>query len=441
MKINNTVAKKRWYRITPLVFITFSLAYVDRANFGFAAAAGMAEDLNISASALSLMGALFFLGYFFFQIPGAIYAVNKSIKKLIFWSCILWGTLASVTGMVSDVNVLYVIRFLLGIVEAAVWPALIILLSRWFTSPERSKANTFLILGNPITLIWMSVLSGYLIDAVGWRGMFIIEGAPAVLWAFCWWFLVDDKPSHAKWMSKTEKQEFENQLNREQKNIKPVKNYAAAFKSRTCILLCIQYGLWSLGAYGFIMWLPTIINSAPDGSIVRTGWLSTVPYIIAIICMFVASYFSDKTLNRKAFIWPFLLVAAIAFGASYLVGTSNFWLSFGLLVIAGAGIYTPYAPFFTSLTEIFPKNVSAGAIAFINSFGALGSFAGAYLVGYLNAVNQSFDASYILMSGSLLLAAFFTFLGFENNEKNISKEELTHYKIPDVENTVSKVEF
>ncbi|WP_373059400.1 MFS transporter [Zunongwangia sp. H14] len=421
---DRTLARKRWYRITPIVFISFSLAYVDRANFGFAAAGGMARDLDISPSALSLMGALFFLGYFFFQIPGAIYAADKSIKKLIFWSCILWGLLASATGLIGDIKILYVIRFLLGAVEAAVWPALIILLSRWFTSPERSKANTFLILGNPITLIWMSVLSGYLIDSVGWRGMFIIEGAPAVIWAFCWWFLVDDKPNNAKWMSKSEKVKFENQLNEEQKNIKPVKNYAAAFKSRACILLCFQYFLWSLGAYGFIMWLPTIINSAPDGSIVRTGWLSTIPYIIAIISMFIASYFSDKTLNRKVFIWPFLLVASIAFGASYFAGTSNFNISFGLLVIAGAAIYTPYAPFFTSLTEIFPKNVSAGAVAIINSFGALGSFAGAYLVGHLNAVTESFDASYLLMSCSLLLAAIFTFLGLENPKENKLKKML-----------------
>ena len=55
------------------------------------------------------------------------------------------------TGMVSDVNVLIVIRFMLGIVESAVMPAMLILLSRWFTKTERSRANTFLILGNPVT--------------------------------------------------------------------------------------------------------------------------------------------------------------------------------------------------------------------------------------------------------------------------------------------------
>src|SRR5665811_1010645 len=103
-------SRKRWYRLIPIAFITYSLAYLDRANFGFAAAGGMAEDLNITAAMSSLLGSLFFLGYFFFQIPGAVYAAKKSAKKLIFWSLILWGVLAMTTGLISNVNALIGIR-------------------------------------------------------------------------------------------------------------------------------------------------------------------------------------------------------------------------------------------------------------------------------------------------------------------------------------------
>lgn len=425
-----TLANKRWYRLIPLVFITYSLAYVARANFGFAAAGGMAEDLQITPGMLSLMGALFFLGYFFFQIPGTVYAANKSTKKLIFWSCILWGTLASATGLISNVNMLYGVRFMLGVVESAVWPSLIILLSRWFTRSERSKANTFLTLGNPATIIWMSVLSGYLIESFGWRGMFIVEGVPAILWAFCWWYLVDDKPKDADWLTETEKREFEEELKQEQQQIKPVKNYAEAFKSKAVILLCFQYAFWSIGAYGFIMWLPSIINAAPDTGIVMTGWLATIPYLFAIIGMFLASYFSDKSLNRKAFIWPFLLIGSVAFYGSYWVGPDNFWVSFLLLVIAGAVIYVPYAPFFTALTEIFPDNVAAGAIALINSFGALGSFLGAYIVDYLNGVTGGFGASYLFMAGSLFLSAILTIIAIKGSKNHLSNKD--HQKNPNV---------
>lgn len=140
-------------------------------------------------------------------------------------------------------------------------------------------------------------------------------------------------------------------------------------------------------------------------NIVKTGWLASVPYVLAIIGMLCASYFSDKTLNRKTYIWPFLLISSLAFYSSYLLGTSNFWLSFILLVIAGGAMYAPYGPFFAIITEILPRNVVAGAIALINSFGALGSFAGSYIVGYLNGSTGGYGASYIFMSGSLFISA------------------------------------
>ena len=422
--MNKTIAPQRWLRLIPVAFITYSLAYLDRANFGFAAAGEMAKDLNITKATSSLLGSLFFLGYFFFQIPGAHYAANKSAKKLIFWSLILWGSLAAATGIVSNITMLMVIRFMLGVVESAVMPAMLILLSRWFAKSERSRANTFLILGNPVTILWMSILSGYLINAVGWRQMFIWEGLPAVLWAVCWWFLVNDKPAEANWLSPGEKGALAAALQQEQQGIKPVKNYAAAFGSVVVVLLCLQYALWSIGVYGFVLWLPSIIKAAPEMSIIKTGWLSSLSYAFAAIGMLAASYFSDKTLNRKIFIWPFLLTAALAFYASYLIGTSNFWLSFVLLIIAGAAMYAPYGPFFAIITEILPANVTAGAIALINSFGALGSFAGAYIVGYLNGLTGDFSAAYIFMAGSLLLSAIITLVAIKN-KAIIQKQVLT----------------
>jgi len=423
-----TIARQRWYRLIPIAFITYSLAYLDRANFSFAAAGGMAKDLHITASISSLLGSLFFLGYFFFQIPGALYAANKSAKKLIFWSLIAWGALAMATGLISNVGVLIVIRFMLGVVESAVMPSMLVFLSRWFTKSERSRANTFLILGNPATLLWMSVLSGYLIKSVGWRWMFILEGLPAIIWAFFWWRLVEDVPANAKWLTDSEKQALEETLHHEQRGIKPVKNYAEAFKSRTVILLCLQYALWSIGVYGFVIWLPSIINAAPNMNIVKTGWLAAVPFVLAIIGMISASHFSDKTLKRKSFVWPFLLIGAIAFYSSYLVGTSNFWLSFVLLVIAGGAMYAPYGPFFAIITEILPKNVSSGAIALINSFGALGSFTGVYVVGYLNDRTGRVDASYIFMAGSLFLSAIITMIAIKESNRSQSRQAAKEYK-------------
>jgi len=404
------LASRRWWYIMPIVFITYSLAYLDRANYGFAAASGMAADLNITPGLSSLLGALFFLGYFFFQVPGAIYAQRHSVKQLIFVSLILWGSLATLTGVVSSAYWLIVIRFMLGVVEAVVMPAMLVYLCHWFTRAERSRANTFLILGNPVTMLWMSVVSGYLIQHYSWRWMFIIEGLPAVIWAFIWWRLADDRPAQAKWLSQQEKDDLQAALAAEQVGFKPVKNYAEAFRSGKVITLSLQFFLWSVGVYGFVLWLPSILKQGAQMDMIEAGWLSSLPYLAAVIGMLVVSWFSDRLQKRKRFVWPPLLLAALAFYGSYALGSEHFWWSYALLVIAGACMYAPYGPFFAIVPEILPANVAGGAMALINSMGALGSFAGSYLVGYLNASTGNPGASYLLMSGALLLSALLTLL-------------------------------
>ncbi|WP_037033870.1 MFS transporter [Rahnella sp. WP5] len=418
------IAARRWWYIMPIVFITYSLAYVDRSNFSFASAAGINDDLGITKGMSSLLGALFFLGYFFFQIPGTIYAERRSVKKLIFWCLLLWGGFASLTGVVTNIPMLAVIRFALGVVEAAVMPAMLVYISNWFTKSERSRANTFLILGNPVTVLWMSVLSGYLIKSFGWREMFIFEGIPAVIWAVIWWFTVKDKPEQVGWLNDQEKQALAAQLEKEQETIQAVGGYREAFRSRNVVLLCLQYFFWSIGVYGFVLWLPSILRDGKSMGMVEAGWLSSAPYLAATIAMILVSWASDKMQNRKLFVWPLLLVGALAFFGSWAAGTNNFWLSYSLLVIAAAAMYAPYGPFFAIIPEMLPKNVSGGAMALINSLGALGSFFGSWFVGYLNGNTGSPAASFIFMAVSLLVSAGLTLL-VRPRKANIQPKEVS----------------
>jgi len=400
---------RRWTVLLPVIFISYSLSYLDRANFSFGAASGMAADLHISPAENSLLGSLFFLGYFLFQIPGAAYAQKYSAKRLIFFGLIGWGLLASATGLISNLTLLYIDRFFLGVVESAVLPAMLILQSRWYTAKERARANAFLVLGNPVTMLWMSLLSGYLAAGLGWRMMFIIEGVPPIIWALVWWRVVADYPRDASWFSAGEQQALETKLTEEQKNIPPLRNYAAAFKSPLVIALSAQYFLWSIGVYGFVIWLPSILKTR-DMSMVELGFLSAVPYLAAVIAEVSIATWSDLSRRRMVLVWPCLAVAAAAFYGSYLLGSTNFWASFVLLVIAGAMMYAPYGPFFAYLAESLPRNVAGGAIALINSMGALGSFVGAYGVGRLNAITGSPGASYVMMAVALIVSAAITYM-------------------------------
>ena len=399
--------QKRWLILLPVIFITYSLAYLDRANYSFGAAAGMAADLNISPNASTWLGALFFLGYFTFQVPGTLWAQKHSVRKLIFFGLIGWGALAASIGVLTDLKALIAVRFLLGVVESAVLPAMLLLVARWFTKGERARVSSILILGNPVTVTWMSVLSGYLANALGWRAMFIAEGLPPIIWAFVWWRLVRDRPSEAAWMPVEDRTRLEAQLAEEQRGIPAVPNLKAALTSPLALALAAQYFAWSAGLYGFVLWLPSILRGYGNG-MVAVGWLNAAPYAVAAVVMVLVSAVSDRALKRKIAIWPPLLLGAVAFLGSYFVGDSNFWAGFALLVLAGACMYAPYGPFFAYIAERFPTNVAGGATALINSMGALGSFAGTYVVKWLNDWTGSPDISFLTMGVMLALSAMIT---------------------------------
>ena len=394
--------RRRWTYLLPAAFITYSLAYLDRANYGFGAAAGLAETLHISGSESSLLGSLFFLGYFTFQIPGARFARTRSARWLIFASLIFWGTLAALTGVIRHFWLLALDRFLLGVAESIIFPAMLLLLTRWFTREERSRANSLLILGNPVTVLWMSAITGYLIQAFGWQMTFVLEGVPSVLWALAWILMVRDRPAEARWLDPAAADRLEQRLAQEQVSLAPVNSLREALLRSDVLLLCVQYFCWSIGIYGFVLWLPTIVRQGSSLSMGQTGLLSAIPYLASILLMLLVSYLSDKTLRRKSLVWPFLLLSGLGLMGSYLLTNSSFPAAFACLVIAGGCMYAPYGPFFAMIPERLPKNVVAEVLALINSCGALGGFAGSYLVGLLQTITGNSRAGFLFMSLSLI---------------------------------------
>jgi sugar phosphate permease len=279
---------------------------------------------------------------------------------------------------------------------------MLVLITKWFTRQERSRANTLLMLGNPITVLWMSIVTGYLIHSLGWQMTFIVEGLPSIVWAFLWLAIMRDKPSDAQWMSTEGSAALERRLAQEQLVLAPIRNWSQAFLRRDVLLLSVVYFCWSLGVYGFVLWLPTILRAGNGMGIEKTGLLSATPYLLAVILMLLASHFSDRSLRRTATIWPLLVIAGVSLFASFLATNHSFWIAYAALILAGGTMYAPYGSFFALVAESIPRNVLDEVLGLINSSGALGGFAGAWLVGLLQARTGDSRAGFLLMSGALI---------------------------------------
>lgn len=396
--------RKRWTRILPAVFVTYSLAYLDRANYGFGAAAGLAQTLHINGYQSSLLGALFFFGYFLPQVPGVILVQRYSVRWLIFGALVAWGAFAALTGVVRSFWLLALDRTLLGVAESFVFPALLILLTRWFTRAERSRANSLMILANPLTVLWMSALTGFLIRAWGWQVAFIIEGVAAVIWAVFWLALMRDRPVQATWLAPATRIDLEAALDREQQQLPQISNFWIAFRQKNVLRLSANYFFWSLGIYGFVLWLPVVIRNATKTEMGTTGLIAAGPYLVGVILMTAVSHFSDRRGQRRKYVWPLLMIAGVALGGSYFTVDRSFVTAYACLIVSASCMYAPYGPFWAMVPELLPRNVAGETMALINCIGALGGFFGTYLVGVLQTFTGSSAAGFLLMSISLIVA-------------------------------------
>jgi sugar phosphate permease len=213
---------------------------------------------------------------------------------------------------------------------------------------------------------------GYLIQRFGWQMTFILEGLPPLVWAFFWIRIVDDHPEGAKWLDQESNRALTSSLEQEQLLLPPVAGMKQVLRNPAVILLCLQYFFWSIGVYGFVLWLPSIIQRGANRGIGITGLLSAVPYLFAIIAMVLVGYLSDASNRRKRFIWPAMMIAGAALFLSHLTAGNHFWVAYVAVVLAGTCVYAPYGPFYAIIPELLPSSVAGEAMALINSFGALG---------------------------------------------------------------------
>jgi nitrate/nitrite transporter NarK len=235
--------------------------------------------------------------------------------------------------------------------------------------------------------------------------MFLLEGLPAIVWAFVFRALVSDHPAQARWLNKSEKEALLASLSQEERGGTPADSFTQALRSRTVVLLSVQYLLWSIGVYGLVFWLPSIVSAATGQGIGLTGLLSAIPFGVAALLMVLNSRASDRAGTRPRFVWPWLVLGGVAFYLSYLVGSGTFWLAFVLLIVAGGAMYAPYGPYFAYVAESLPANFTGAGVACVNTAGAIGGFAGTYLVGWLNDATDSTSASFVLMALTMVLAA------------------------------------
>lgn len=400
-------------RLLPFLFILYVIAFLDRMNIG-AAALQMPRDLGFSEGVIGLGAGIFFLGYFFLEIPGALIAERWSARRWIARIMISWGLMTVLMAFIHTARQFYLVRFLVGAAEAGFLPGVIVYLTHWFRYQDRAKAVAFFYAANPLSYVMGSPLAGVLMGITwlgmrGWRWLFILEGIPAIVFGFITIWYLTDWPAEAKWLSEDERSWITQELKREKEAKKRSFKIREAFRHRDVILLTLCYFGAMTGSYGIAFWLPTILKRLSGQSDLRVTLMAALPYLAAFVAQQLNGCHSDRTRERRwhaaipVFACGFALASAVAF-------QGNVAVSLALFTVAGGSFYGFQPVFWTVPTLFLSESAAAASIGLINSVGNLGGFVGPMVIGYL--VNRTHSFSWGLLylvvslfaSGILMLA-------------------------------------
>jgi D-galactonate transporter/carbohydrate kinase (thermoresistant glucokinase family) len=406
--VKDLLLKIRW-KLMPFLFLLYVVAYLDRINVGFAALQ-MKEQLGFSDTVYGLGASIFFVGYFLFQVPSNLVLRRVGARRWIGLLMVAWGIISCAMLFIGSARMFYALRFLLGAAEAGFFPGVIFYLRSWFPPSARAGVVALFMTAGPISGLIGGPISGFLLDwnqkasLAGWQWMFLMEGLPAIVLGGVAYLRLSDNPESAKWLSGDEKQRLVNALNAEdgaQEKTMTATDHSWFFSPGLWGFALVYFGL-NTCTYGVSLWLPSALKSVSVFSNVGLGFVSAIPYLVAVITMVLVGAHSDKKLERR---WHIAVSAGVGAIALLAAGFSTAaWVSVIAFGLALAASYTMVGPFWAMASGTLAAATAAPAIALINAIGNLGSGFGPYWIGYLKDVTGSFRDGLLSVAVLLFLA-------------------------------------
>ena len=401
-------------RLMPLLMGCYLLAYLDRINIGFAAVT-MNHDLGLDAYHYGLGAGLFFWGYFFFEVPSNLMLQRFGARRWIARIMVTWGLVSMGTAFIQGWVGFLMLRFILGVAEAGLFPGVILYLTYWFPAAYRARIIAAFMVAIPLSLAVGSPISTAILamDGIagfkGWQWLFFIEGAPTILLAIIVLLALPNRPRDARWLANDQKQWLEETLDKEQRAVAATHamSFWRTFIDPRVLGLSFIYFANLTTNLGLAFFLPQIIKEIGFG-VVQSGLVTSIPYVLGAIGALLWGYFSDRYKERRISLFLALVVSAVGLaGAAFLGNTLGAvaWMS-----VAAIGIYGAKAPFWPLPSMFLTGSAAAGGIALINSIGNLGGFAGPYIMGWVKDATGNFKAGLYVLAVFGIAAAVVTLM-------------------------------
>jgi D-galactonate transporter len=424
-RLESALRKVTW-RLIPLIFLLYVVAYLDRVNVGFAQLQ-MKQSLLMSDAVYGFGAGLFFVSYFLFEVPSNLLLERFGPRRWMARIMITWGVLSSAMMFVRGEASFYALRLALGLAEAGFFPGMILYLTYWFPPRERAAAVARFMTAIALSLVVGGPLSGAILDGLhgvngweGWQWLFLLEGLPSVVLGFVVLAVLPDRPADVRWLTDDEKAAVAEALRagpgagarRDRHTLRD-----ALGDGRVWLLSAIYFML-AMGLYGLTLWVPQILKDVTRRSALVVGLLSAIPYMLGAVAMVLWGQYTDRTGAYRRHLTITTAVAGLALGGAALLLKAGPTATLVALSVGVMGLFSSFGPFWALPSAFLRGTAAAAGIAVINSFGNLGGFVSPWLVGVVKKHTGSFAGGIATIAVALLVASILIAVGTRRTERH-----------------------
>lgn len=407
-KLHRVATHKAMQRLIPLMCAIYFMSFLDRTNVALAKAQ-LAIDVGISAAAYGLGSGIFFIGYALLEVPSNLAAHRVGPRRWIARIAVTWGILSTAMMFVQGEWSFYVLRVLLGIAEAGLFPALMYMVTLWFAPNDKPVVVGWIYIAPALALMLGSPLGGALMQMNGlgglhgWQWMFMIEGIPSVLVGILLFFKMPERPRDARWLSADEARVLEARAAADAHAHPELtsSDWMAALKRPTTVLMGLIYFLNQVAFVGLYFFAPSMIQQMHVKTPLLVGVLSASVGLGFLLGVLVLPRIHRRYGNDCAFLG--MLTVGLIAGACAFIAASSPAARMVLLAVTAffaGGVLPSY--WAIAMKRLHGIQAAAG-LAFINTIGLIGGFVGPYLFGLTETVTGRSDSGfYIILVASLL---------------------------------------
>ncbi|WP_230989170.1 MFS transporter [Escherichia coli] len=430
----------RWW-VMSFIFVTYTVANADRANIGFAIPF-IQEEFQISNTMAGLLISLFFAGYAFFQIPAGYLIKKFGMRNAFAMGMLLTSVFTGLMGMVNNIFLLKILRFMVGICESPVVIGSTVTINQWFPPKEKGTATGLFLAGSKFGPLIVPPLCAWSITVWGWRYIFVFFAIPGLLLAIFWYLMVRNKPEESRFVNEQEvayirEEQLPTTTQEAAAPVAPEFNYCWLDKlirtkqveELSCskqVFRCwdiygVALGYFSMvGIVSVLMsWLPKYLITERGFDLTSSAALAAAPFFGTVMGNFIGGVLSDRVLNKRR--KPLMLLSAgatiftmyaLVYAPESKIVLSLMLFLLGLMLSLGYSAYSVYA-MGRANKDIYPI-----AYSVINMGGQLGGMCMPLIVGIiLDAYN--WDAVFMAMTGFCVLCFILVSTVIEPLSKNM----------------------